>query len=391
MSSQQTYNETAARPRLGDILIKQDLLNRSQLEEAIEYQSIYGGRLGTSLIELGLVDEYQMAKALSRQLKIRHIKPHALMKVPKEIINLVSSRLALKHKLVPYHKKGRKLYVAINDVCDLGQLDSLSFQLNHIVIPLVVPEVRLLLALKKYYGMMLTPRYETIAAQLNRRHQAQLKSKQSDSKNQTTKPAVETQQPSTDGASWPLLGDKLDEPDDLIQYEVEAKTESGSDQQQSLAETCRRLAEATDRDDIGRAVLDSLEQDFPHSALFVVREQIANGWMISGRTESDDFNQRQIDLSEDSVLQTVTDSMVFYLGGLTDTPTNRCLVGLFGTNLPQSTLAIPISVKNRLVGLLYVQGTLLQLEKKLVEIQQIVGKAEMAFRILILKNKILNN
>ena len=42
----------------------------SEVDEAIEYQCIYGGRLGTSLIELGLINEEHLAQILSKQLKL---------------------------------------------------------------------------------------------------------------------------------------------------------------------------------------------------------------------------------------------------------------------------------------------------------------------------------
>ncbi len=126
-------------------------------------------QVGTSLIELGLVNEDQMARTLSQQLKLHYIKPDLMMDVPTSILNLVPVNIALKHKIVPYYKEGKKLYVAINDFSNLKLLDELSFQLNHVITPLAVPEVRLMLALKKHYRMTVSPRFETIAAQLLRR------------------------------------------------------------------------------------------------------------------------------------------------------------------------------------------------------------------------------
>ena len=43
----------ALQRRLGDYLLAEEALSPEQLDEAIEYQCIYGGRLGTSLVELG--------------------------------------------------------------------------------------------------------------------------------------------------------------------------------------------------------------------------------------------------------------------------------------------------------------------------------------------------
>ncbi len=146
--------------QLGEYLLSAGLINASELDEAIEYQCIYGGKLGTSLIELGLVEEDQMARILSRQLNLHYIKPELLMKISAAVLNLIPAKIALKYQVVPYYEDSNKLYVAVNDSNNLTMLDELAFHLNHLIVPLAIPEIRLMLALKKHYGMRLPPRYE---------------------------------------------------------------------------------------------------------------------------------------------------------------------------------------------------------------------------------------
>ena len=50
--------------RLGELLLKENLVTQEGLEEALESQVVNGGRLGTNLCELGLLQEKDLAKAL---------------------------------------------------------------------------------------------------------------------------------------------------------------------------------------------------------------------------------------------------------------------------------------------------------------------------------------
>jgi len=61
-------------PRLGEILVHLQLISDAQLHEGLQAQVLYGGRLGTNLVELGHLTLDDLAKALAR----RHRLPAAL-------------------------------------------------------------------------------------------------------------------------------------------------------------------------------------------------------------------------------------------------------------------------------------------------------------------------
>src|SRR5207248_11056423 len=54
--------------KIGEILISEGHLTQDGLEEALDWQVLYGGRLGTNLLELKLVEEEHLARALGKQL-----------------------------------------------------------------------------------------------------------------------------------------------------------------------------------------------------------------------------------------------------------------------------------------------------------------------------------
>src|SRR5919206_1780591 len=60
--------ETAApKPRLGDLFVQRGLINRQQLDEALEEQRENGGKLGEILVEKGWVSRVDLAGVISKQ------------------------------------------------------------------------------------------------------------------------------------------------------------------------------------------------------------------------------------------------------------------------------------------------------------------------------------
>jgi hypothetical protein len=368
----------ALQRRLGDYLISEGKLSPDQLDEAIEYQCIYGGRLGTSLIELGLINEEQLAQILSQQLKLHYIKPDLLMNVPNDILNLVPKNLALKYQVVPYHKERGKLFLAMNDASNLADIDELSFQLDHVIIPLAIPEIRLMLALKKHYGMDLTPRFENLEAQIQRRSKTDL--------NLPKGKNIKT--PTQEDSAWPMLGDE-----DYAGEEANDDAYFGfgtSTVELSLTSLSQQLAAATDRNDIARAIINYLSQEFTASGLLMVRSTNVTGWLSSCSIDDPaGFDQFSIPLQDHSIFNMVVKSKSHYLGTVADTPQNCMLLDFFQTKPPQTALVLPMLVRDRLVSILYIQDGMDNLEKRFSELQNIARKAEMALTLLILKNKIL--
>src|SRR5213075_2205969 len=61
-------------PRLGELLVAAGLLTVEQVERALRAQVLWGGRLGTNIVELHYLDLDPLSKVLGRQ----HQMPAAL-------------------------------------------------------------------------------------------------------------------------------------------------------------------------------------------------------------------------------------------------------------------------------------------------------------------------
>mgnify|MGYP001824023012 CR=1 FL=1 len=131
--------------KLGELLIQKELLTQAQLEEALQAQVIFGGTLGTILIDMGLITEDALAAILAQQLSIPCAKPGQLEDIPEEVINIIPVELAEKHKVVPVAINGKKLTLAMADPHNLKSIDEISFRTGYIIVPIPVSYTHLTL------------------------------------------------------------------------------------------------------------------------------------------------------------------------------------------------------------------------------------------------------
>lgn len=153
--------------KLGELFIQQGLLTQAQLEAALKAQLIFGGHLGTVLLEFGHVDEHTLGKTLARILGVDYAPPNLFLDIPKTILDIVPKRLVEKHHAVPFDKRDRNLAVAMIDPKDLRAIDELSFATGHKIHPWVAPEARIFQVMEKYYDVPRRNRYITVCQTLD--------------------------------------------------------------------------------------------------------------------------------------------------------------------------------------------------------------------------------
>jgi len=154
--------------KLGTMLVQEGLISLQQLDEALKYQTIFGGRLGTNLIEMGLAEEEDIARILSDKLRVPFTGSEELLKIPTEVIQLIPRKIAQKYKVVPLRQEKKRLYLAMVDPSDLRAVDEIGFISGYAVHPLVAPEVSLILALEKHYGIDRDVRYVPVINQIEK-------------------------------------------------------------------------------------------------------------------------------------------------------------------------------------------------------------------------------
>ena len=145
--------------KLGEMLIEAGLLTRAQLDAALKNQVIFGGKLGTNLIELGYLAEEDLARFLSKKLELPCATSEQLMSIPPDIIKLIPKEVADKYKVIPISREKKRLTLAMLDPADLSVIDAISFVTGFYISPLIAPELRLAVALENYYGIKRDVRY----------------------------------------------------------------------------------------------------------------------------------------------------------------------------------------------------------------------------------------
>jgi type IV pilus assembly protein PilB len=136
--------------RLGDLLVREKLISREQLDKAIQEQKQSGTRVGYNLVKLGFIQETELTKILARQFKMPAVDL-SRFEVDPRIAKLVPGDLAMKHLVLPLKRDGRTLTVAMADPTNLGVLEDLKFITRYDIFPVIGGEFSIKSAVDKIY------------------------------------------------------------------------------------------------------------------------------------------------------------------------------------------------------------------------------------------------
>ena len=134
--------------KIGEVLIRAGHLTQDGLEEALDWQVLYGGRLGTNLLELKLVEEEQLARALGKQLGAE--VAWGEVAVDPALVSAIPRHVADRHEIVPWKLEKRRLKVLCCEI-KVNELDQLSYKSGRTCVPVIAPEFRIFQLLRAHY------------------------------------------------------------------------------------------------------------------------------------------------------------------------------------------------------------------------------------------------
>jgi len=137
--------------RIGEALVARGACAQEAVRQALENQIIFGGRLGTNLLEIGAIAEDALAETLGERYGVPHLSGE--LELDPAAVALVRRELADRFDVVPYVLSARRVGVLCIDPTDLTVMDELAFVTGRDVHPIVVPEARLWVLLKRAYGI----------------------------------------------------------------------------------------------------------------------------------------------------------------------------------------------------------------------------------------------
>jgi hypothetical protein len=153
--------------KLGEILIRKGIISNDQLKDTLRAQMIFGGQLGTCLIEKGYVGEKVLGSVLAEVTGADYAEPRLFAAIPSNVVDIVPPTLVAKHSFVPFRLRSKVLDVAMIDPRNLAAQDELSFATGCKVQPWVAPEARIYQAMEMHYGIPRRQRYVALCRQLD--------------------------------------------------------------------------------------------------------------------------------------------------------------------------------------------------------------------------------
>jgi len=372
--------------KLGELLLKEKLITPEQLEEALKSQIIFGIKLGSSLIELGFITDEQLCHFLSSKLGVPAVSPRAMSWVSPDVLALVPAELAGKYRVLPIRAEGKKLSLAMADPTDFKAIDEVAFVTGCIILPHIVPDVRITSALSKYYQIRGDVRYLRIEGELANK---QRKTPVDHAAKKAEKIEIQITNDSGEllNIEIPLefegFANLPDNDDDHV-------TALGGIESCTVDRLSLGFASAKNRDQVASVFIKYLGQEFTIGALFIIRNDMAVGWRgVAAGKRIEELENLNILLGKPSVISDVLKSRQFSMGILPQTPENMQLLSTLGAATRTPLLVLPIVMLKKVVAVVVVSAEMDALGKRLQELQKLVYKASLAFEMLIIKNKIL--
>ncbi len=145
--------------RLGELLVRENLISLQQLQSAQDAQKSEGGRLGYHLTKLGYLEETELTGFLAKQYNVPSIDLRAF-DIDSEVIKLVPKDVCEKHVAIPVNRAGASLIVAMSDPSNIFAVDDIKFLTGYNIEVAVAAEDSIKEAIERYY--MAGPSYEDV-------------------------------------------------------------------------------------------------------------------------------------------------------------------------------------------------------------------------------------
>jgi hypothetical protein len=142
--------------KLGELLIKSDLIDRFQLNAALSYKRHWGGRMGESLVRLGYISEKDLCTFLTKQFDLPQIDL-ITHRIPPEVLNYIPESKAREFYVIPVDRVESRgimhLVVAMPDPTNLYVIDTLQFLTECWIKPTMVSAEEILKAINLQYDV----------------------------------------------------------------------------------------------------------------------------------------------------------------------------------------------------------------------------------------------
>ncbi len=347
--------------KLGTLLLRDGVITLSQLEAALRAQVLYGGRLGTNLVELDFVHLDTLGRYLSVILDVPLANQAAFEAADPAIIEWFGAELADLYTAFPLGYEADTpgvLGIVFAEPTNRPAMEQLATQCGQPITPYVAPELRLFYYLEKHYGLSRKARYIRTGSRRTAPSEQDERRRTQPAGGMELPPSVklvpkkkkkraETEQSASPPPAEPAAAEPAPSPPAI---------------RVSFREACNLIDAASHRDQIGRTLVDFAVGRFGAAVVFLLRDGNALGWRVHTATRkspASPIDQLTLPLGGASVLEAACDSGEPYRGGSPSAakPIETKLWQTIGSDdRPEEMLVVPVKVKQRVVNLIYVHG-----------------------------------
>lgn len=143
--------QSRERKKIGEILVERGYITEEQRDKALEEQKKTGLRLGKTLMQLGYMTEDRLIEILSTQLEVPFLKLDNF-KIDTEAAQLLSEDICRSYKVVPLYIKERVLTLAMHDPSNLRTMDHIKFKVQMEIDVVMSSEKDITSTIDRLYG-----------------------------------------------------------------------------------------------------------------------------------------------------------------------------------------------------------------------------------------------
>ena len=136
--------------RIGELLVKENLITPLQLKNAVTAQRSSGGRLGHELTKLGYIEENELIAFLSKQYSVPSINLSEF-EIDQEVLKVLPKEVVTRHQVIPVNRTGGTLIVAMADPSNIYAVDDIKFITGMKIDVVVASEQAIAESIEKYY------------------------------------------------------------------------------------------------------------------------------------------------------------------------------------------------------------------------------------------------
>ena len=140
----------ALNERMGELLVKENLLTSDQLRKARDEARAKGGRLGAQITKLGFLQESELTDFVAKQYGVPAVNLDEF-EIDPAVIKLIPEDVSLKHTVIPVNRAGSTLILATADPSNIFAIDDIKFLTGYNVEVVVASEDAIKRAVDRYY------------------------------------------------------------------------------------------------------------------------------------------------------------------------------------------------------------------------------------------------